>query len=108
MSPAKLILNAVILAPLLETFVFQTTFCALAQIWKLGFWGSVVLTWLPFAAIHFFINIPTGMKAGLILGFYLSFTYVVKRSISLRSAVSWTAFLHALNNAINLALASLL
>jgi hypothetical protein len=95
-----LIINVVILAPPLETLVFQGLSCMIAYSLKLKPAVQMAVMIIPFALVHFLISISTGMRAGLILGFYLAYVYSVRRRHSFKSAFWTTTAFHALNNAV--------
>lgn len=106
MDDATLFWGAVVVAPLGETLMFQSLFCAFGRMLRLGYWGQLVLVWAPFALTHFAVGIGTGLCAGIVGGFYFAFAYVTRRAQrrSFAEAYFVTAALHALNNALMVAL----
>lgn len=100
MTPANLIVLAVFLGPITETFLFQALFCGLARRLQLRFWWQVAVTMLPFATIHFHYGLRIGLQAGVVLGYFLSYVYVIQRRTSFIRAISWTSLFHMLNNGV--------
>jgi hypothetical protein len=100
MTPANLIVSVVFLSPIIETFLFQALFCGLARRLRLRSWWQVAVTMLPFAAAHFFYGLCTGLQAGVVLGYFLSYVYVTQRRTSFIRAISWTSLFHMLNNGV--------
>lgn len=98
LSDVALAFGGIVLAPLLETLLFQSLFCAIGRWCNLGFWAQVVLVWIPFFLGHFGESAGTAWCVGLVGGFFFSLTYVTKRAESLGRAYWTTAALHALNN----------
>lgn len=102
------LISAGMAAPLIETIVFQLPFCELARKLGLRQWLQVSVSAVPFAAVHFLIGIPTGILAGAILGFYLSYIYISYRQVSAAMAFCTTVIFHGTNNMILLALICML
>lgn len=94
----QLFADIVIFAPFFETLLFQALPTMIARACGLGFWGQVMSSLVPFAAVHFTINWGAGIFAGLITGFYVAFTYVHWRKESFSSALWMTVGMHALHN----------
>lgn len=103
LSPSKLIVVTVLVAPILETFFLQTVPVAIARALGARFWIQVLASLVPFAALHFPAGIGTGVGAGLVGGFYIAFTYVRWREESFSAAFTMTAGTHALRNALAVA-----
>jgi hypothetical protein len=99
-APAKLLRDAVILGPLIETLLFQMLSFAIVSRITSSFRWRVFWVMAPFTIGHFFVGIGTGLQAGLVLGFYLSYIYVSMSKISIASAFYLTAGFHAINNLI--------
>lgn len=100
METTRLLVFVVGLAPYLETLVFQALFCGIARKLKLGFWPQVLFAWIPFFLAHLPVGLSTALCAGGVIGFYLSVTYVTQRAVSWRRAFYSTWALHAVNNAV--------
>lgn len=100
----QLVLNVVVLGPAVETLLFQSTIFALANSLKATIWQKLCLMTCIFALPHFFVSMQTGVTAGLILGFYLSYIYSTSRTKSLGWAIGLTIAFHSLSNSFFLAL----
>ncbi len=98
MGAWHLVISAVIVAPVLETLIFQSVPVAVARALGWGFWPQVVVSVFLFALAHFAIAASTGIAAGLFTGFYIAFTYVHWRETSFRAGLWMTAGVHALHN----------
>lgn len=98
-------LLAVLVAPVLETLLFQAFPVWIARLCKARFSTQVLSSLVPFAALHAVEGIQAGLAAGLFSGFYLAFTYVHWREHSRWTAFWVTAVSHALHNAILVPLA---
>ncbi len=101
----ELIIVGVVIAPILETLLFQAFPVWIARLCKARFSIQVVSSVVPFFLVHAIEGIQTGIAAGLISGFYFAFTYV-----HWREKRRWTAFWvtttsHAIHNAIAIPLA---
>jgi hypothetical protein len=105
MSDWKLLAGGVIIAPFIETILFQTLPVRLARFLGWGFWGQVVASMVVFALPHFFIAASSGIGAGIFAGFYIAFTYVHWRGTSESAAVWMTIAVHALHNFVPIAFA---
>ena len=95
----------VVVAPILETLVFQAFPVWIARLCKARFSVQVVISVVPFFLAHAVEGIQTGIAAGLISGFYLAFTYVHWREKRRWTAFWVTAISHAIHNAIAISLA---
>jgi hypothetical protein len=95
----------VVVAPILETFVFQAFPVWIARLCKARFSVQVIVSVVPFFLAHVIEGIQTGIAAGLISGFYLAFTYVHWRKKRRWTAFWVTAVSHAIHNAIVISLA---
>ena len=100
LRPIVLIINVVLIAPPIETLLFQSLTCMIAYSLKLKPVTQMVVMIAPFALVHFSIAVSTGLRAGCILGFYLAYVYSVQRRCSFRRAFWTTTAFHALSNAI--------
>ena len=88
----------VVLAPLYETLLFQAFPVMLFRMLGFNYYGQLLGAWVPFAAIHFLKDVFSGICAGVVGGFYIAFTYVRWREISLGSAFWMTCAVHSLGN----------
>lgn len=89
---------ATLLAPLIETWLFQSFFFEMGHKLGLRFWPRILLMVIPFFLAHLAIATATGLSAGLVCGFFLSVTYSIFRERSLVSAYFATSLLHSANN----------
>jgi hypothetical protein len=96
----KGLISIIVLAPFLETLLFQSLPVMISRVLGFGFRGQLFAAWIPFAALHFLAGIGTGICAGIVSGFYIAFTYAHWRTVSLRSAFWMTCAYHALHNAL--------
>lgn len=101
------LLLTVLVTPLVETLLFQSLFAALSRRLGLGFGWSILVTTIPFAAVHFVVSIPTGVGPGVVGGFYFAFMYVHLRRKSFHTAYWLTAASHAIHNLFIVLLATL-
>jgi hypothetical protein len=88
----------VVLTPLLETLLLQSFPVMISRVFGAGFRWQLIAAWIPFAAVHFLVNISVGICGGIVSGFYIGFTYAHWRAISLRPAFWMTCAHHALHN----------
>lgn len=95
----------VVVAPILETLLFQAFPVWIARLCKARFSIQVVSSVVPFFLVHAIEGIQTGIAAGLISGFYFAFTYVHWREKRRWTAFWVTAISHAIHNAIAIPLA---
>jgi hypothetical protein len=98
LSSWKLFVSAVVIAPFIETLIFQSFPVAVARAVGWGFWSQVAVSNLLFALAHFGVSASTGIGAGLFSGFYIAFTYVHWRQTSFRAGLWMTTGMHALHN----------
>ncbi len=105
MDSAELLFIGVIVAPLLETLIFQAFPIWIARLCKASFSIQVVASVVPFFLAHAIEGIGTGIAAGLISGFYFAFTYVHWREHRQWTAFWVTAVSHAIHNGILIPLA---
>jgi len=89
-----------VMAPVFETLVFQVVPITVARILRRRFKTQVLISVIPFAALHFLEGIPVGVGAGLIGGFYLAFTYVHWVQRSFWTALWTTTVSHAIRNSL--------
>lgn len=99
---------AVIIAPCIETILFQSLIIAVAQRFKKVFTSQILFSTAAFTAAHLIGGMESAITAGLIGGFYLSFTYAHWSKQSHFLAFQITAGTHALGNALLLVLIALL
>ena len=96
-----LLFSAVVVAPVLETFIFQAFPVWIARLCKARFSVQVAASVIPFFLAHATIaGVGSGIAAGLISGFYLAFTYVHWREQKRWTAFWTTAVSHAIHNGI--------
>lgn len=103
----RLAIDIVILAPFFETLLAQALPIMIVRRFGGGFWTQVVISTTLFAAGHFSSGILTVVFAGLLSGFYITFTYAHWRRESFRSALWMTAGTHALHNLALIAIVAL-
>ena len=96
--------DAVIIAPLVETLIFQSFIITVAQKFKRNISSQITFSTVAFAAAHLLGGIESGLTAGLVGGFYLSFTYAHWSKQSHFLAFQITAGTHAMGNALLLVL----
>ena len=96
----ELLLVGVVIAPILETLLFQALPVWIARLFGAGFATQVVVSVIPFCVVHALEGIATGLAAGLVGGFYFAFTYVHWRARSRWTAFWTTALSHAIHNGI--------
>jgi hypothetical protein len=100
MDFAELLFIGVIVAPLLETLIFQAFPIWIARLCKASFSIQVFASVVPFFLAHAIEGIGTGIAAGLISGFYFAFTYVHWREHRQWTAFWVTAVSHSIHNGI--------
>ena len=93
-------LLGVVIAPIVETLLFQALPVAVMRLFKAGFRWQVFAATVLFAAAHFTEGVAVGVGAGLIGGFYFAFTYVHWRERSRWTALWTTTVCHGIHNAI--------
>ncbi len=98
LSDFRFWLTAIVLAPLVETVIYQTFPVMVARRLGARFWIQVVAGMGLFAAMHFLLGPASGLVAGVGGGFYFSFTYVHWRQESLPAALGMTMASHSLHN----------
>ena len=82
----------------METFLLQVIPVTIARLFRLNYFGQMLFSVIPFAALHFTRSVGAGIGAGIIGGFYSAFTYVHWRTKSSWKAFWVTAFSHCLYN----------
>lgn len=104
-SPTLFFVVAVLIAPVLETLVFQSlVFLALKKTHIRGwiFWLAMIT---PFALVHSQFSISRGVGVGVVGGLYLAVCYVLaRRRYSFFYAFAITASAHSLRNLIVVAM----
>jgi hypothetical protein len=98
LAATDLVIILVLVAPLLETVVFQALPCGLVRLTSGGFFLQLVAAWVPFALVHLPSGLSTFISAGLVRGYYLAQSYVRLRRRSLLIAFGLTVASHALLN----------
>jgi hypothetical protein len=99
------LIAGVVVAPVLETLVFQAFPVWIARLCKARFSVQIVLSVVAFTIVHAVEGVQAGIAAGLAGGFYFAFTYVHWRERSRWQAFWVTAVSHAIHNAILIPLA---
>lgn len=100
-----ILIIGVVVAPILETLLFQAFPVWIARLCKARFSIQVVSSVVPFFLVHAIDGIQASIAAGLISGFYFAFTYVHWREKRRWTAFWVTAISHATHNAIAISLA---
>jgi len=88
----------IILSPLIETFTLQVIPVYIAKKIGLRRIGQIFFSTIPFAILHFTRSVGAGIGAGIIGGFYSSFTFVHWDQKSFKTAFWVTALSHCLYN----------
>jgi hypothetical protein len=105
MQAGELVFFVVVLAPPLETLLFQALPVFVARKCRARLRVQIIASWVPFALAHGLEDLATGLAAGMVGGFYLAFTYAHWRQQS-RWTAFWTTWaVHTLNNVIAVMLA---
>lgn len=105
MDFATFLFAGVIVAPILETLIFQAFPIWIARRCKARFSVQIIASVVPFFIVHAVEGIATGLAAGLLSGFYLAFTYAHWREQKRWTAFWTTAVSHAIHNGILIPLA---
>lgn len=93
-----LFIEAVLMAPVIETFICQGFPIFVARVFSASFRMQVFISMVVFAVPHFGHGIISGICAGLIGGFYFGFTYAHWRQKSRWTAFWIVALSHSLHN----------
>ena len=94
----RLFILLVILAPLIETLMFQTIPISITKWFKLSFSFQIFISFVLFSIAHFLVGWQVGISAGIIAGFYLAFTYTHWLTKSHLTAFWTTALSHSIRN----------
>jgi hypothetical protein len=105
MDFCPLLWQFVVIAPVIETLIFQAFPVWIARLCKARFSVQILVSVIPFTIDHAIIGIQAGIAAGLIGGFYFAFTYVHWREHRRWTAFWVTAVSHAISNGIAILLA---
>ena len=100
MTAIEFLLLAVILAPVVETLIFQALPIFVARLCRARFAIQVLISMFLFAVPHFSEGPDVGVGAGIIGGFYSAFTYAHWRQKSRWTALWTTTVSHSLHNAL--------
>jgi hypothetical protein len=100
-----LLLLGVVIAPVLETLIFQALPIWIARRCHASFSVQVTASLIPFFLAHVIEGIGTGIAAGLVGGFYFAFTYAHWREQGRWTAFWTTAVSHSIHNGILIPLA---
>jgi hypothetical protein len=92
--------TAVVLAPVLETLLFQMLPICLARACGARRGVQMGVSLVLFAVPHFLVSPLTGLTAGLVGGFYFAFTFTHWHRRSLGRAFGMTFLQHTIYNAI--------
>ena len=90
----------IILAPWVETLMFQTSMIEICRAWHRSRRTQLVAGSGPFAALHFLGGAASGIAAGIVGGLYFTHTYLECREQSWWTATWITAVTHSLHNLI--------
>jgi len=90
--------EAILIAPWLETLVLQMLPVGLARLCGAGRSVQLILSMIVFAALHFMGGLALGLGPGIVCGFYLAFTYTHWRRHSRTRAFWMTTAQHMLHN----------
>ncbi len=90
-------LSLVVIAPFIETLVFQWFPVWLTRLFTQRFRTTLLVAWIPFALTHFFNNPLSGISV-LAGGYYIGFTYAIWVRRSTGKAILVTSAVHAFNN----------
>lgn len=101
----ELLLLGVVVAPVLETLIFQALPIWIARLFHASFSVQVAASVILFFLAHVIEGIGTGIAAGLVGGFYFGFTYAHWRERGRWTAFWTTAVSHAIHNGILIPLA---
>ncbi len=96
----QLVVSLVVMAPFFETLLAQALPIMLVRRCGGGFWTQIAVSTVLFAAGHFSVGIESVIFAGLMSGFYITFTYAHWRQKSFSSALWMTCGTHAIHNLI--------
>jgi hypothetical protein len=89
-----------LVAPVLETLLFQALPIFFVRLLKGSLRTQVVVSTILFAAVHFTEGITAGVSAGIIGGFYFGLAYAHWRTQSRWSPLWITTVCHAIHNGI--------
>ncbi|HAI10492.1 MAG TPA: hypothetical protein DCM28_02230 [Phycisphaerales bacterium] len=92
------VILAIIIAPILETLLFQSFPIWIARICKLKFGTQIAISATLFALTHIPEGFTTFISAGIVGGFYFAFTYAFWRTKGRWVAFWVTALVHAIHN----------
>lgn len=92
------IVSSVLLAPWLETLIFQSLPIGLLRFFNAGTALQAMASIVPFFLAHLTLGAVPGIAAGLIGGFYLAVTYIHWRRRDWWTAFWVTSLSHALRN----------
>ena len=99
-SRRRVVVAAILVAPIVETLLFQALPIGCARLLKAKFASQVAWSMALFCVLHIASNgIGSGVAAGLIGGFYFGFTYAHWRGRSRWTAFWTTGLSHAMSNA---------
>jgi hypothetical protein len=104
-SVPVLLVAGIVIAPLIETLIFQAFPIWIARLFKAKMSVQIICSVIPFLAAHAIEGLATGLAAGLITGSYLAFTYAHWREQKRWTAFWTTAVSHSIHNAIVITLA---
>ena len=96
----KVIVLAVLFAPLFETLLLQVIPISIARAFKAKIHTQIIISTILFAALHFPEGIAVGMGAGVVGGWYFAFAYARWARKSFWTALWVTTGAHLIRNAI--------
>lgn len=93
----------VVIGPLIETAFFQLLIGTAARSFTERLFARWMAVAIPFAVIHFFIGVVSGLSAGVVGGLLFGFVFVAWQDVSTKKAFAATLLAHCLHNASALA-----
>lgn len=92
----------IFVAPILETWLFQTIPISISKKLKLPLWIQIFSSLIPFACVHIYQGGLIGIVSGIIGGFYLSFSYATWKIKKSNNAFRITVGIHSIYNTIGI------
>jgi hypothetical protein len=99
-SIESFVVEAVLVAPWLETLLFQSLPIGLCRLLGLSTSTQAIASVVPFCLAHLPLGVAPGIAAGLVGGFYFAFTYLWWRRRDWWTAFWVTSVSHAIRNGI--------
>ena len=107
-SSAKLFLLGVLIAPIVETVLFQLLPILVARTLGGRYKVSLAVSVILFAGVHFLEGMAVGIAAGIVGGFYLTSVFLWWVETSYWTAVWTTALSHMVRNSVAATMLTLL